>query len=186
MNIDNDNNIDRQNAITININSYDDDDADEDEFTNLELASFCDIYDVSYNTDYENHIYTPLKNSNSNHVMFDDENIQQNIIHSNSPITISEDDNSEVKNEYYNENNSESNSEYYSGSDDEYLRTIRKDRIKNQVSLYKYSSFKKKDYNEIENSLCKYYDNDNKYSSKLDILITFLKGQKNIFLQSKS
>jgi hypothetical protein len=184
---DNNNNNDRQNAITININSYDDDDnADEDEFTNLELASFCDIYDISYNTDYENHIYTPLKNSNSNHVMFDDENIQQNIIHSNSPITISEDDNSEVKNEYYNENNSESNSEYYSGSDDEYLRTIRKDRIKNQVSLYKYSSFKKKDYNEIENSLCKYYDNDNKYSSKLDILITFIKGQKNIFLQSKS
>jgi hypothetical protein len=91
-------------------------------------------------------------------------------------------DNSEVDNEY----NSDSNSEYYSGSEDDYLRTIRNDRIKNQVSLYKCSSFKKKAYHDIEKSLSKYYDNENKYSSKLDILIIFLKGQKNIFLQSKS
>jgi len=174
------NNNTTQNTITINMDNIDDDyNTGEDEFTNLELASFCDIYDFSYNnTDYENRLYK----TNSIHVMFDDENIQQNIIHSNSPITISEDDSEVDGNEY----NSDSNSEYYSGSDDNYLRTIRNDRIKNQVSLYKYSSFKKKAYSDIENSLGKYYDDDNKYSNKLDILITFIKGQKNIFLQSKS
>jgi len=171
-------NNDSQNTIRIDINNeYN----FEDEFTNIELCSFCDIYDISFNSQYENTIYK----TNSNHIMFDDENIQQNIIHSNSPITISEDDNSEI-NEYNIESNSESNSDYNSGSDDELLRTIRNDRIKNQVSLYKYSSFKKKAYTDIEQSLSKYYENDNKYSSKLDILITFIKGQKNIFLQSKS
>ena len=171
-------NNDGQNTLRIDIdNEYN----FEDEFTNIELCSFCDIYDISSNNQYENNIYK----SNSNHVIFDDENIQQNIIHSNSPITISEDDNSEM-NEYNIESNSESNSDYNSGSDDELLRTIRNDRIKNQVSLYKYSSFKKKAYTDIEQSLSKYYENDSKYSSKLDILITFIKGQKNIFLQSKS
>jgi hypothetical protein len=174
------NNNDIQDEITIHIdgvNENNNNEHDDDEFTNIELASFCDIYDISYNIDYENHIFK----TNSNHIIFDDENIQNNIIHSNSPVTMSE-DNSEVDNEY----NSDSNSEYYSGSEDDYLRTIRNDRIKNQVSLYKCSSFKKKAYHDIEKSLSKYYDNENKYSSKLDILIIFLKGQKNIFLQSKS
>jgi len=147
----------------------------EEEFTNIELASFCDIYDISY------HIFK----TNSNHVMFEDESIQNNIIHSNSPVTISEDNSDNEYNEF-NEYASDTNSEYYSCSDDEYLRTIRNDRIKNQVNLYKYSSFKKKAYRDIEKSLSKYYDNDNKYSTKLDIIITFIKGQKNIFLQSKS
>jgi hypothetical protein len=182
MNIDTLNN-DTQNNIAIDINNNNNAN-NEEEFTNIELASFCDFYDISYNMDDNNHIYK----TNSNHVIFDDENIQNNIIHSNSPITISE-DNSEMDNEndneYNSDNNSDYNSDYYSSSDDYYLRTIRNDRIKNQVSLYKYSSFKKKAYNDIEKSLSKYYDNDNKYSSKIDILITFLKGQKNIFLQSK-
>ena len=164
-------------AIDINNDTSNTDTNNEDYFTNIELASFCDIYDISFNMEDDNRIYK----TNSNHVIFDDENIQNNIIHSNSPITISE-DNSEIDNEY----NSDSNSDSNSGSDDDYLRTIRNDRIKNQVSLYKYSSFKKKAYSDIEKSLSKYYDNENKYSSKLGILITFLKGQKHIFLQSKS
>lgn len=153
--------------------------SNKDEFSNDELISFCDIYDLS--NEYETHIFK----TNSNHVMFDDENIQNNIIHSNSPITISEDNSVDDYGEY---NNIESNSdttENYSGSEDDYLKTIRNDRIRSQVSLYKYSSFKKKAYNDIEKSLSKYYENDNKYSSKLDIIITFVKGQKNIFLQSK-
>lgn len=38
---------------------------------------------------------------------------------------------------------------------------------------------------DVEQSLDMYYDDsDNKYSSELDILITFMKGQKNIFFQS--
>ena len=174
-------NINNQTNIAIDIDN-------EDEFTDIELAAFCDIYDISYsNINESNNIHKTY----SNHIIFDDKNIQNNIIHSNSPITISEDnrdglDSLDGLDGLDNEYNSDGNSEYYSGSDDDYLRTIRNDRIKNQVSLYKHSSFKKKAYNDIEKSLSKYYVNDNKYSSKIDILITFLKGQKNIFLQSKS
>jgi hypothetical protein len=175
-------NIDTENNIVIDITDnieHNNGDNDEDKFINIEITSFSDVYDISNNMENNNIIYK----TNSNHVIFDDENIQNNIIHSNSPITISE-NNSEIEND--NEYNSDSTSDYCSGSDDDYLRTIRNDRIKNQVSLYKCSSFKKKAYNDIEQSLSKYYDNDNKYSSKIDILITFLKGQKNIFLQSKT
>jgi len=40
-------------------------------------------------------------------------------------------------------------------------------------------------YREVEQSLDKYYDDsDNKYSSELDILITYMKGQKNLFYQA--
>ena len=38
-------------------------------------------------------------------------------------------------------------------------------------------------YDEVEQSVQKYYEQD-KYSSELDILITFVKGQKHIYLQS--
>jgi hypothetical protein len=70
-----------------------------------------------------------------------------------------------------------------SGSDDELLNVIRKERIHHQVHHNK-NSFKFKAYNDIEKTLGKYYDNDNKYSSKMDILTTFMKGQKNIYMQS--
>lgn len=41
-------------------------------------------------------------------------------------------------------------------------------------------------YNDVEKSLGKYYDDtDTKISSELDILITYLKGQKNLYIQSK-
>ena len=42
--------------------------------------------------------------------------------------------------------------------------------------------FRKLSYHEIQQSLDKYYDDsDNKYSTELDILITYMKGQKNLF-----
>jgi|Laugresbdmm110sn_2_1035109.scaffolds.fasta_scaffold00094_17 hypothetical protein len=43
--------------------------------------------------------------------------------------------------------------------------------------------------NQIESSLDKYYDEDDssvKHSNELDILITYLKGQKNLYIQSKN
>ena len=44
--------------------------------------------------------------------------------------------------------------------------------------------FKALSVEEIEQSLDKYYDDsDNKYSSELDVLITFMKGQKNLYIQ---
>jgi hypothetical protein len=50
-----------------------------------------------------------------------------------------------------------------------------------------FPKFKKLSYQEIEKSLDKYYDNefDNKFSSEIDILTTYMKGQKNIYIQSK-
>ena len=44
--------------------------------------------------------------------------------------------------------------------------------------------FKSLSLNEIEQSLDKYYDDsENQISSELDILITFMKGQKNLYIQ---
>ena len=80
----------------------------------------------------------------------------------NSPITISD------------------NSSSDSDSQDEELRIIRKDRIRNQIQ----NQFVKKNFGQIEDSLAKYYQCDAKSYDKLDILITFMKGQKTLFMQS--
>ena len=45
--------------------------------------------------------------------------------------------------------------------------------------------FKKLTFRDIERSLNQYYDSDDKYSSELDILTTYLKGQKNLFIKSQ-
>ena len=45
--------------------------------------------------------------------------------------------------------------------------------------------FKESTYEEIKNSLDKYFDDtDNQISNELDILITYMKGQKNLFIES--
>ena len=47
--------------------------------------------------------------------------------------------------------------------------------------------FKRLTFNDVEKSLDKYYNLDNnKYSSEFDIMLTYLKGQKNIYTQSKN
>lgn len=79
---------------------------------------------------------------------------------SNSPLTMSENSSSD--------------------SDNEELRLIRKDRFRNQIQ----EQFVKKSFTQIEQSLSKYYQCDNKYYGKLDVLITFMKGQKTLFMQS--
>ena len=121
---------------------------------------------------------------------------------SNSPLTISENSDSDNENNiHFIEKNEIMNNSIMggflknydqnsvngtnSGSDDELLSVIRKERIHHQVHNNNKNSFKLKAYNDIEKTLGKYYDNDNKYSSKMDILITFMKGQKNIYMQSK-
>ena len=45
-------------------------------------------------------------------------------------------------------------------------------------------NYKKITYEEIERSLSKYYDKNNKYSNEMDILITFMRGQKHIYQES--
>lgn len=46
------------------------------------------------------------------------------------------------------------------------------------------SKYRKLTYNDVERSLDKYYNKDS-FSSEFDILTTYLKGQKNIYMQSR-
>lgn len=153
------------------------------DFFNIDIAETIDTLPDSYPPCQESSRRIHIVNSdtpeydvktNVDHmsIFFDSVDVQNNYIRSNSPLTISE-------------NNSDS-------SDDEELRKIRNERHKTQIDLYRNGDkncvygFKKKAYEDIEKSLTKYYDIDGKYSSKLDILITFIKGQKNVFIQSKN
>lgn len=57
------------------------------------------------------------------------------------------------------------------------------DEVEN-VLCHKKMNYKKITYEEIERSLSKYYDKNNKYSNEMDILITYMRGQKYIYNQS--
>lgn len=46
------------------------------------------------------------------------------------------------------------------------------------------SKYRKLTYDEMEKIIMNYYDNENKYSNELDILITYLKGQKVLYTYS--
>jgi inorganic pyrophosphatase len=48
------------------------------------------------------------------------------------------------------------------------------------------NKFKKLTYQEVEKSFDKYYENDDNYSNEFDILTTYLKGHKNVYMQSKN
>jgi hypothetical protein len=156
----------------------------------IELTPVNDIVNLDINT-------TPKKTTPMIDIVVEE------YYQSNSPLTISENSDSDNENNIHfiekNEpmNNSimdrflenvklHSMNDTNSGSDDELLSVIRKERIHHQVhNNNNKNSFRLKAYNDIEKTLGKYYDNDNKYSSKMDILITFMKGQKNIYMQSK-
>jgi hypothetical protein len=84
---------------------------------------------------------------------------------SNSPITISNFDSRS--------NSSDSDSNNYDTDDDE-------------VGLSN-NTYRKLSYRDVEKMINKYYDFsiDNKLSSEVDILTTYIKGQKNLYIQSK-
>jgi len=120
---------------------------------------------------------------------------------SNSPITTSDnsDNNSQLDDNVI-ENTSNSNNRHNEikkykiniNIDDEY------DDNNNDNNDYEYgvkpykigiqtSGYRKLTYKEVEKSLEQYNINDSfKYSNELEILITYLKGQKNLYLQSKN
>jgi hypothetical protein len=87
---------------------------------------------------------------------------------SNSPITISNFDSRSNSN-----NSSDSDSNNYDTDDDDAV-----------VSNHGY---KKLSYRDVEKMINKYYDFsiDNKLSSEVDILTTYIRGQKNLYIQSK-
>lgn len=137
------------------------------------------ISDDNINNDFlesikDNHF---IQDEVLNHLsIFDNSFIQHNYLHSNSPLTMSE-----------------------NNSDDDEIRIIKNDRFKDQIenhikndldsslpTIRKMNLYKKKEYQDVVKSLTKYYEYDNKYSNKLDILITYMKGQKNIYIQANS
>lgn len=117
------------------------------------------------NEDYSDTIYEfdnireiiPHQMTRTNSNILDD--IKDNYIQSNSPLTITA-----------------NNSDNSDNSDDD-LENLKKTK-KNR--------FKIKQYDDVEKTFTKYYEYQNKYSNKLDILITFFKGQKNVYSQSKN
>jgi len=52
------------------------------------------------------------------------------------------------------------------------------------VFAHKKMNYRKITFDEIERSLSKYYDKNNKFSNEMDILITYTRGQKYIYNQS--
>ena len=85
---------------------------------------------------------------------------------SNSPITISNFDS-------HSNNSSDSDSNNYDTDDDEIILSNNR--------------YKKLSYRDVEKMINKYYDYsiDNKLSSEVDILTTYIRGQKNLYIQSK-
>lgn len=69
-----------------------------------------------------------------------------------------------------------------------FKNSIQSPKTKHKNHLRKRNSkFKQLAYHDVEKTLDKYYDMelDSKFSSELDILTTFMKGQKNIYIQCK-
>lgn len=56
----------------------------------------------------------------------------------------------------------------------------------NQRNVVARKKYKKLTYDDVAKSLSHYYDDYNKYSNEMDILITFIRGQKHLFLQASN
>lgn len=124
------------------------------------------------NCNSDHHIISP----GANNTMFRHEGDRYTVANSNSPISMSL-------------SGSSSNSDFSKLTfPDEIANHTNDDNNNNGKRMnngYNYTDpFLKLTYKDIENSLKKYYNSDN-YSCELDILITYLKGQKNLFIHSK-
>ena len=71
-------------------------------------------------------------------------------------------------------------------SDDHFdMNTDKLHEWKNASSSHSIHEYKKLTYNEIEKSLSHFYDKDNKYANEINILTSYVKGQKHLFTQSQ-
>ena len=68
--------------------------------------------------------------------------------------------------------------------DDDYRENNQEFTNLNTSKLSNHTMYKKLTYDAVEKSLSKYYDKEDKYSSEIDILITYLKGQKVLYKYS--
>jgi hypothetical protein len=94
--------------------------------------------------------------------------LENAFIYSNSPLSSNTNSDTETSDA---ERNSE-NTKYFIN-----------EHVQNAFSKRKVQ-FKKISYEEIERSLSKYYDRHNRFSNEVDILITFMRGQKHLYNQA--
>jgi len=95
--------------------------------------------------------------------------INDGIYESNSPILMSNENSDNSDDEIdiqYIDNNDFHSKHFYSNSEK--------------------NALKKLTFREVKKSINKYYEVDDKYSNELDILTTYLKGQKNLYIKSRT
>jgi len=130
----------------------------------IKTTSKIKIIDNTYMGDIQDAV--TLSNYTDNHFIMQIHNQQD--VGSDSPLTMS-DSNYNSDDDIIDDDDGESETEIHD--------------LKNNVSINR--NYKKLSYNEVERSLNKYYENNNsKYSNILDILITYLNGQKTLYLHS--
>jgi len=97
---------------------------------------------------------------------------------SNSPITTSNVDSG---------SNSHCGSHSGSHSDGDSNNFLNYDTDNDDIVNLSSHGYRKLSYREVETMINKYYDfnNDSKYSSEIDILTTYINGQKNLYIQAK-
>jgi hypothetical protein len=142
------------------------------------------LFPIDINTENENimkiNIDSDQNSYTGGHNLFDFK-LHNLYIQSNSPLTMSE-------NNSIDSDNDEGLSEV--GGEGLGLREVGGEGVSNPVAemeLHPHRRRRHYDYDDIERSLLGYYDKDKyKYSKQLDILILFIKGQKNIYIQSKN
>ena len=54
-----------------------------------------------------------------------------------------------------------------------------------EMNEYSPKNYRKLSYDDVKRSLDKYYETEDKYSDELDLLIAYLNGQKNLYIQAK-
>ena len=117
---------------------------------------------------HEKDILSRLEDSNSNSSGNTSHNIKKNHNINTNPVTV-------LKNYLLEDDDNNYNSE------DENLITLT-----DNIRLKDISVFKKLEYKDVEYKIDKaYFDINHKYSSALDILASYLKGQKIIYMESK-
>ena len=151
------------------------------------------IEDISLNDSYFfNKLNLQLQNIDSNHLFHEKVVVHNNYDMLNTPMFVSQ-------------NNSDNGSEDDDKLSDDKLSDTRNSivpcsvpcsvpsprseyQIHNEIIEAKKnqnSQYKKLTFQEVEKSIEKYYDYDTKYSNEFDLLITYLNGQKNLFIQSQ-
>lgn len=138
------------------------------------------LYDIVEDT-LENDSYPITIQENATSSEDTAERKSETIGHIQPPATDKTTDNflNDIADYYINSNSPISMSS--SNSDDESF-LIESEMLDN-ICQNKRVKYKRITYNEIENSLCNYYDKDNKYSNEMNIMSSYIKGQKHLYLQ---